>query len=120
MTDHTQILLDTTRTLTERTAEYGSPAEAFQRAATIASTVLGKSLTAYDIVMIMNAVKLSRLPTSRDKVDNYADAINYLAFAAEFITEQSPHQTLRVIKKTMTFGTPAVDLDQMAKDVAGE
>jgi hypothetical protein len=84
VTHHTEILLQTTRTLQERTKMYGSPLDTYTRAATIASTVLGKALTAYDIVMILHAVKLSRIPTGRDVIDHYEDGINYLAFAAEF------------------------------------
>ena len=123
MTDHKEILLDATRTLTERTEEYGAPSDTYARAATIASTVLQKDLTAYDIVMIMHAVKLSRMPTTRGKVDNYSDAINYLAFAAEFATKDASP-----IKNVVSFGVPsedwrkatAVNLDQLAKEVAGE
>ena len=86
---HVDILIDTARVLKDRTEQYGSPSEAYQRAAAIASVLLGKQLTHYDIVMIMHAVKLSRMVTGRDNIDHYEDAINYLAFAAEFATEES-------------------------------
>ena len=84
MPHHTDILLDATRTLKERTTQYGQPSDTYARAAVIASTVLQKSLTPYDIVMIMHAVKLSRIPSGHENLDNYKDGINYLAFAAEF------------------------------------
>jgi hypothetical protein len=47
--------------------------------------MLNKSISKYDVAMIMVAVKMGRLQESRDLDDNYKDAINNLAFAAEFI-----------------------------------
>ena len=89
MAHHTDILMNTAHTLRDRTEQYGSPSEAYQRAAAIASVTTGKQLTHYDIVMVMHAVKLSRMVTGRGNLDHYEDAINYLAFAAEFATEEA-------------------------------
>ena len=86
---HVDILIGAARVLKERTEQYGSPSEAHQRAAVIASAMLGKQLTHYDIVMIMHAAKLSRMVAERGNLDHYEDAINYLAFAAEFATEEA-------------------------------
>lgn len=83
--NHQDILLKTVYTLKERIEVYGDPAVTFERAATIASTILNNRFTAYDIAIIMHAVKLSRIPTSPQHLDNYEDGINYLAFAAEFV-----------------------------------
>jgi hypothetical protein len=54
----------------------------FREAAAIASVVLGKEVTARDVVMILACVKLLRTKASPDKIDNYVDGMNYLAFAA--------------------------------------
>ncbi len=89
MTGHVDILTNTARVLKDRTEQYGDPAEAYQRAAAIASVTTGKQLTHYDIVMVMHAVKLSRMVIGRGVLDHYEDAINYLAFAAEFATEEA-------------------------------
>ena len=89
MAHHTDILMDTARVLRDRTEQYGNPATAYRHAAAIASAVLGKHLTHYDVVMVMHAVKLSRMVTGRGNLDHYEDAINYLAFAAEFATEEA-------------------------------
>ena len=89
MTNHIDILANTARVLKDRTEQYGDPAPAYQRAAAIASAILGKQLTHYDIVMVMHAVKLSRMMTKRNNLDHYEDAINYLAFASEFATEEA-------------------------------
>ena len=39
----------------------------------------------YEVAMILASVKLARMSASPSKRDNYLDAINYLAFAAELI-----------------------------------
>jgi hypothetical protein len=56
----------------------------FREAAAVASVVIGKSLIPRDIAMIMACVKLIRSKSSPDKLDNYVDGMNYLAFAACF------------------------------------
>ena len=50
----------------------------------MASVVIGKPLTARDVAMIFHCVKLIRSKSSPDKLDNYVDGMNYLAFAACF------------------------------------
>ena len=56
----------------------------FREAAAVASVVIGKALTPRDIAMVMACVKLIRSKSSPDKLDNYVDGMNYLAFAACF------------------------------------
>jgi hypothetical protein len=56
----------------------------FREAAAIASVVVGKELTARDIAMVLHCVKLVRSKSAPDKLDNYVDGMNYLAFAACF------------------------------------
>lgn len=67
----------------ERGQDYGGIEDNFARIALIASVTTGKQITAYDAAMILVATKLSRMAGTRDKRDNYLDAINYLAFASE-------------------------------------
>ena len=40
-----------------------------------------------NILMVMLAVKLSRIARSPEHVDSYLDALNYLSFAGELATE---------------------------------
>jgi hypothetical protein len=56
----------------------------FREAAAVASVVLGKPFTARDVAMVMAVVKLIRSKSSPEKLDNYVDGMNYLAFAACF------------------------------------
>jgi len=56
----------------------------FREAAAVASVIIGKALTPRDVAMILHAVKLIRAKSSPEKLDNYVDSMNYMAFAACF------------------------------------
>jgi hypothetical protein len=56
----------------------------FREVAAVVSVVLGKPFTARDVAMVMAVVKLIRTKASPEKLDNYVDGMNYLAFAACF------------------------------------
>lgn len=71
----------------DRGAQYGDMKETITRQAEIATLILGKKITPYQVAMIMHAAKLGRLQGSRSKADTYIDGINYFAFAASFATE---------------------------------
>ena len=122
MIDHKEVLTSTARLLAQRTEAYGVPAHTYARAATIASTVLGKDLTPYDIVMVMHAVKLSRIPSDPKKLDNYRDGINYLAFAAEFVGATEALSSDDVFRAFSMRHPPhaavAVDLDKIEAEIS--
>jgi hypothetical protein len=70
-----------------RGAEYDNATsieQNYREAAAVASVVIGKPITARDVAMILHCVKLVRSKSSPDKLDNYVDGMNYLAFAACF------------------------------------
>lgn len=67
----------------ERGADYGGIEENFDRIAKIATEIIGTPISGYEVAMILVATKLARMSGTRDKQDNYLDAINYLAFASE-------------------------------------
>ena len=77
------LLKSAVRTIDEREPIYGDKNLVYDRAAIIANTILGLSLSAYDIMIILHASKLARIGGRQDKVDNYLDGVNYLAFACE-------------------------------------
>jgi hypothetical protein len=56
----------------------------FREAAAVASVVIGKDLTPRDVALILHCVKLIRGKSSPEKLDNYVDGMNYMAFAACF------------------------------------
>jgi hypothetical protein len=70
-----------------RGSEYdnvGSMEQNFREAAAVASVVVGKTITPRDVAMVMACVKLIRSKSAPDKLDNYVDGMNYMAFAACF------------------------------------
>ena len=56
----------------------------FREIAAVASVVIGKPLTARDVALVMTCVKLIRGKSAPEKLDNYVDGMNYMAFAACF------------------------------------
>lgn len=82
--NHRDVLKEAAGLIAERGKEYGPEDACFQRSADIASIILNKSISKYDVAMILHANKLARLQESRTKTDHYVDGINYLAFGAQF------------------------------------
>jgi hypothetical protein len=82
--DHGDIIKTSATVIAKRRETYGPPAECFERAATIASVMLGKPVTPYEVVSILHAVKLARIAQSPKNLDHYVDGVSYLAFAGEF------------------------------------
>ncbi len=56
----------------------------FREVAAVATVILGKEITARDVALVMACIKLIRSKASPGKLDNYVDAVNYVAFAACF------------------------------------
>jgi len=69
----------------DRSVEYGPPLPSYERAASIASLILGKPFNAHDIAMILHSVKLSRIAETPDHRDSYVDGCAMLSFACEFV-----------------------------------
>lgn len=70
-----------------RGAEYDNAAsleENFREAAAVASVITGIALTPRDVALVLTCVKLVRSKSAPDKIDNYVDGMNYMAFAACF------------------------------------
>ena len=73
-------------TFNVRGGEYNTASleDHFREAAAVATIILGKSIEARDVALILTSVKLARLKASPGKIDSYVDGMNYLAFAACF------------------------------------
>ena len=74
----------------QRGEEYGHLGENFDRISTIASVMLGRRVSNYEIAMMLLAVKLGRMQESKHYLDNYMDGINYMAIAAYFLKDEPP------------------------------
>lgn len=88
--DHRETLRMSASILNERAREYGDPVKCFSDAATIATVMLRRPITPYDIAKIMEALKLAREAESPHRSDHYIDRINYTAFACQFSPADDP------------------------------
>jgi len=82
------VLSSALTTIQQRGNQYGEIRPNFIRAATIASSLLDKKFTAFDVAVVMMAVKMARLAHNRDHQDSWIDLTAYTAFAAQFA---APH-----------------------------
>lgn len=76
-----QVLASALALINERGVEYGGIEENFERAAAIASLKLNKSITPYEIAIVLESIKDARRAVSPDHYDSHIDGINYRAFA---------------------------------------
>lgn len=93
MMKHTEILASSANILMARADQYGPADETFDRVSQLATLVLNKDITPYEVAIIMHCMKLGRMATSRQNSDHYVDGINYLAFAGEMAKAQKPTPT---------------------------
>ena len=84
MTNAKQILTTSIDTIGSRAEEYGDASQSFSRASTIASTMLDKTITAYDVSIVLMAIKMARIAQNKTHMDSYVDLAAYTAFAAQF------------------------------------
>ena len=84
---HDELMKKAAELVAPRGNVYGTIRENHDKIAMIASALTGIDLSAHDILMIMVAVKLSRIAKTPDHVDSYLDALNYLSFAGEIATD---------------------------------
>ena len=84
---HDEMLKAASELVAPRGSVYGPIRENHEQIAKLATQLTGIIFTPHDILMIMVAVKLSRIAKTPDHVDSYLDAINYLSFAGEIATD---------------------------------
>lgn len=66
-----------------REAEYGTPEDNFGLIGRLWSVYLGVEVTAEDVGLMMALFKIARIKVGTAKRDSFADAIGYVACAAE-------------------------------------
>jgi len=86
-----EYFLDTARELINgpRAKEYGPAKFNHERIATIWSIVLGRSVTAEQVVACMIGVKLARLAEDITKDDSWVDIVGYAALGGEIVNDES-------------------------------
>lgn len=75
----------------EKTRQYGPMSESIERAARIASDILGKPVDAHVVFAVMVGLKFSRHATSY-KQDNFLDAVAYIGAWDNYIQEKNNAQ----------------------------
>ena len=86
---HTEFLTATARILNERGKEYGPVEPCFERIASLASILLNRNVTPFEVCIMHIANKLARSVESPTKDDNWLDLINYATFAGQFSNSRS-------------------------------
>ena len=79
-------------TIRDRGKDYGDIRTSFQKAAIIASAMLNKTISPYDVAVIANAMKMSRLSNNPTHQDSWVDSAGYTAIAAQLAGEPSMPQ----------------------------
>jgi hypothetical protein len=101
--DYQSILVAAQQIARDRMQAYGDPDACFERAAVIASALLGRKVTAHDLFMSQVAIKLTRIANDVNHMDSYIDGVNYLAFAGGAAMRQAQKtngSSLRDLLKT--------------------
>lgn len=66
----------------ERAATYGDATASFERIATIWSAIIGHTIDAHDVALMMIGMKISRA-VGEPHLDNYVDIAGYAGLGAE-------------------------------------
>jgi hypothetical protein len=89
----------------------------FDRTAKLATILLNTEISAYEVVMVHVATKLARLQEARTLDDNYIDAMNYMAMAAQFAPVHSEPK-FTVSQEQEPVGIMEADIAEIAKRFA--
>ncbi len=81
---HTDYISASARILGERGQEYGPVEPCFERIANMASLLLNRNVSPFEVCIFHIATKLARSVESPTKSDTWIDLINYSAFAGQF------------------------------------
>ena len=84
MMNHKDVLSTAVGVLRDRGVQYGPEDQLFDKISRIATVMLDRVVTPYEVSLIHVATKMARMTADPRKADNYVDGVNYLAFAAQF------------------------------------
>ena len=81
------VLRTASRTISvDRAQEYGDAEVNFKNIAALWSTVLGVEISAPQVALCLNQLKVARLINNPSHVDSWVDAAGYIALGAEIAT----------------------------------
>lgn len=81
MTKTEQLFADVIKTIHSRGIDYGHPIENHKRIAELWSAYLGYPIQPNEVAILMCLVKISRQAEDPRVIDNYTDALGYIAIA---------------------------------------
>jgi len=87
--DHLGIMSKSIAILRNRGEQYGDVGDVFDRACSIFEMITGQPMSRSNGAIFMHSMKLARIRTTPEKMDNYVDGINYIAFAAQFANDMT-------------------------------
>ena len=67
----------------DRETQHGTPENNFGTIAEFWTTYLGQTVTPKDVAVMMGLLKMARIKTGHNKIDNWVDLIGYAACGAE-------------------------------------
>lgn len=82
--NHADVIKQSATNINELTNRFGTRELVFDRAAKIASILLNKEITPYEVSMITMALNFGHLQENRADSYSYVSAVTNLAFAAQF------------------------------------
>jgi hypothetical protein len=82
--NHAEVLNQSASTIIDLTKKYGTRELVFHRASQLASLLLNRTVTPYEVTMITSALNLAHLQENRADSHNYVSAIANMAFSAQF------------------------------------
>jgi len=97
-----KIFEEADKIMKERHEQYGDYRSSTQRAAAMASMITSKHFTAYDVSMILFAVKLSRINQDKNHHDSWIDGLNYFVMASELSNEKTDSQVIELSLKKVS------------------
>jgi hypothetical protein len=97
-----KIFEEADKIMKERHKQYGDYRNSMQRAAATASMITSKHFTAYDVAMIMFAVKLARINQDKNHHDSWIDGLNYFVMASELSNEKVDNQVIELSLKKVS------------------
>jgi hypothetical protein len=86
--NYNDVLSTAMSTIRDRGKDYGDIKTSFKKAAIIASAMLDKTITPYDVAVIANAMKMSRLSNNPNHQDSWVDSTAYTAIAAQLADDK--------------------------------
>lgn len=94
--NHADVLRQSASAVNELTNAYGPREMVFDRAARLASILVNREVSPYEVAMITMALNLGHLQENRGDPKNYVSSIVNVAFAAQFgaATHPDPQQEL--------------------------